>query len=489
MSRPLVALLLLGWCLSPLPARDVRPQQPLRDHVLKIQGRSAYGVYVNKKKTGWEVEEFKLGTHEGKEVAVYTVHSYIALTVLGKKSVTEERSTTCYELTGEGKILYARVQSTEDKVETVRTAVRQGDGMLLTTRTPRRKAERKVPVPRDTLLLQRKLEAWLQGPPKKGDRFVNYSVMWEADDVDQKEVYTFQEKKSILWGGVPTDAYFVQSVSQDGTRTDAELRADGKPFVGRTGGLLEIRMEKEVVARALDGGAIDLVAAAAIPVDQDLGDPEKVDRLVLSVSGLEDFVLPQSHRQRVLPRKDGLYLELSRDFRVTKPVPLVEEDRRKFLRATPTIQADHEEVRRTARKVVGAEKDPVKAAGLLVKWVYKSLRKSYSANADNALTVLDNKAGDCTEHALLFVALARAVGLPAREVGGVAFVEGDKPLFGWHAWAEVYDGTQWVSVDPTWNQVYVDATHLKLSEGSQDFAWINVAGKLKMKVVEVKKRK
>jgi transglutaminase-like putative cysteine protease len=214
-----------------------------------------------------------------------------------------------------------------------------------------------------------------------------------------------------------------------------------------------------------------------------------VDRLVLAVSGLEDFVLPQCHRQRFLPRKDGLYLELSRDFRVTKPVPLAEEDRRKFLQATPTIQADHAEVRRTARKVVGTEKDTIKVAGLLVKWVYKNLRKSYSSNADNALTVLDNKAGDCTEHALLFVALARAAGLPARGVGGVAFVEGDKPLFGWHAWAEVYDGTQWVSVDPTWNQVYVDATHLKLSEGSQDFAWINVAGKLKLKVVEVKKRK
>src|SRR5581483_6576666 len=139
-----------------------------------------------------------------------------------------------------------------------------------------------------------------------------------------------------------------------------------------------------------------------------------------------------------------------------------------FLRATPTIQADHEEVRRAARKVVGAEKDPVKAAGLLVKWVYKNLRKSYSANADNALTVLDNKAGDCTEHALLLVALARAAGLPAREVGGVGFVPGKKPLFGWHAWAEIHDGSQWVTVDPTWDELYVDATHIKFSEGSGD---------------------
>ena len=57
------------------------------------------------------------------------------------------------------------------------------------------------------------------------------------------------------------------------------------------------------------------------------------------------------------------------------------------------------------------------------------------------------------------------------------------------AWAEVHDGHQWVTVDPTWGQVYVDATHLKMSEGSRDLAWANVAGDMKMKVVEVKKRK
>ena len=31
--------------------------------------------------------------------------------------------------------------------------------------------------------------------------------------------------------------------------------------------------------------------------------------------------------------------------------------------------------------------------------------------------------------------------------------------------------------------VYVDATHLKLSEGTNDFAWINLLGRLKIRVV------
>jgi hypothetical protein len=61
-------------------------------------------------------------------------------------------------------------------------------------------------------------------------------------------------------------------------------------------------------------------------------------------------------------------------------------------------------------------------------------------------------------------------------------------MMGWHAWTEIHDGHQWVSFDPTWDQVYVDGTHIKLSEGDKDLAWANVAGKIKIKVLDVSKR-
>ena len=87
------------------------------------------------------------------------------------------------------------------------------------------------------------------------------------------------------------------------------------------------------------------------------------------------------------------------------------------------------------------------------------------------------------------VALARAAGIPAKEVAGVAYTPAPRPCFAWHAWAEIHDGAQWVTIDPTWNQVYVDATHLKLSDGSSDFAWIDLLGGLGLKVVRFTKGK
>jgi transglutaminase-like putative cysteine protease len=488
MPRFLAIPLLLCLVAPPARAQDAPAKESLKEYVLKSQGRHAYGLYVATKKAGWEIDEIKIGRRDGKEVAVYTTLMHLVLAFDGVKTVSEEKTTTVYELTGEGQVLFAEVRSRENDKEKVRTAVPKGKGMLLTLEEGGRKIERNVPLPKDTLALQRRLEEWLRGPRQKGDTFTSYSSSWDEEEIDTKEVYTFQEKKTILWGGVETEVYAVQSLSQ-GAKTDSQLLPDGKLLTGKVGGILEARLEKEAIARRLDEETVDLLTATSIAVDQDLGSARRVDKLTLEIRGLDDFQLPQSHRQKVTPGKDLVVVELSRDFRVEKPQPLAKEDRATYTKATAAIQSDHPSIRELAKQIVGDEKDPVQRARLLARWVYKNLRGSYAANADNALAVLANKAGDCTEHALLFVALARAVDLPAREVGGLGFVTGKKPLFGWHAWAEIHDGSQWVSVDPTWNEVYVDATHIKFSEGSSDLAWVNVAGKIKMKVLKFEARK
>jgi transglutaminase-like putative cysteine protease len=236
---------------------------------------------------------------------------------------------------------------------------------------------------------------------------------------------------------------------------------------------------------------VDLLSAAAISVDKDLGDAEEIDALTLELTGLGDFKLPESHRQHVTSQKEGTaVLELRRDFRTGKKEPLTEAQRAEHLKPTPTVQSDHPKLAEKAKEVVGDAAGPLAKAKRLEKWVHGYVRKTYGANANTALAVLENAAGDCTEHTLLFVTVARAAGVPAREVGGVAFVNArGRPLFGWHAWAEIHDGEQWVSVDPTWGEFYVDATHIKFSEGSQDGAWMNVLGRVKVKVEKVTRRK
>ena len=44
---------------------------------------------------------------------------------------------------------------------------------------------------------------------------------------------------------------------------------------------------------------------------------------------------------------------------------------------------------------------------------------SSPARLSNSLDVLETLEGDCTEHSMLFIGLARALGLPAKEIAGL----------------------------------------------------------------------
>lgn len=87
-----------------------------------------------------------------------------------------------------------------------------------------------------------------------------------------------------------------------------------------------------------------------------------------------------------------------------------------------------------------------------------------------AVGALQNEASAvCLEFTDLFIAIARAAGIPAREVDGFAFTENPKqrPLASakdiLHVWPEYYDKEQqaWIMIDPTWgNTTGADYFHL-----------------------------
>jgi hypothetical protein len=86
----------------------------------------------------------------------------------------------------------------------------------------------------------------------------------------------------------------------------------------------------------------------------------------------------------------------------------------------------------------------------LIAFVRATLTPSGGRSFDIASQVATHKTGDCSEHAVLLVALARALGLPARVVIGtlIARVDGELGAFG-HAWTEIYRDGAWQLVDAT----------------------------------------
>ncbi len=150
------------------------------------------------------------------------------------------------------------------------------------------------------------------------------------------------------------------------------------------------------------------------------------------------------------------------------------------LESTPLIQSVDPEIVRFARRATRGTSDPYAVALKLNGWVYATLRKEITPSVPSAVEVLHAGKGDCNEHTVLYVALARSLGLPARSAAGLVYLRG---RFYYHAWPEVWLG-RWVAVDPTLGQFPADAAHLRFVTGglARQLDLVRLIGRLRLDV-------
>ena len=157
--------------------------------------------------------------------------------------------------------------------------------------------------------------------------------------------------------------------------------------------------------------------------------------------------------------------------RETPALPLkIQPELDEYLRASSFIQSDDREIVDVAKKQAGTERDALKVARGLEKWVHENVKgKNLNTAFATAKEVLETREGDCTEHSVLLAALLRAAGLPSRVVAGLVYYDG---VFVGHMWTEVHIG-EWVPLDAAMGRSAVGADHIALSTSSLDSA--NVA--------------
>lgn len=87
----------------------------------------------------------------------------------------------------------------------------------------------------------------------------------------------------------------------------------------------------------------------------------------------------------------------------------------------------------------------------------------------SASDALARRSGDCTETAVLLAAAARARGIPARVVSGIAYSSrftGQAHVFSPHMWVQAWDGQRWTSYDAGLGAF--DTGHIAMHVGDGD---------------------
>lgn len=230
----------------------------------------------------------------------------------------------------------------------------------------------------------------------------------------------------------------------------------------------------------------DVILSTAVQSNVDFADVTEHDELRFRLSGvdLEGFQLDggrQTLRGDTLIIRRENWDAVDPDYRL----PYAFMDLRDALEPEPLIQSDDERIIRRAREITARRtqwaQSPKEVARQLTTAVYNMLDKEITFSVPNAVQVLETLQGDCNEHTVLYVAMARALGLPARTAVGLVYVNG---AFFYHAWPEVWLD-EWVAVDPTFGQYPADASHIRFVIGglAQQVEIVRLIGSLDIEVL------
>ena len=263
-----------------------------------------------------------------------------------------------------------------------------------------------------------------------------------------------------------TQGYIVRSVNERGfTEIQLDLEFMTKAMTDRHFFLDRVTNEAAAAIwrqRANFPRRLDFSIAIAEP----LRDPTKLSRLVLKPFG-------------EMPWDDGTLL-------VGDSISHIKVDPNElapFLRETLKYPVSDESITTLANAAGQDTTSPWKRAQALTHFVHGYLAYEDLQHVQSVLDTVSRRRGDCSEFAELFTTLARAARLPAKTVVGLAY-DADNGVFAKHAWNEIAVDGWWMPVDPTWNQVRADATHLRLSD--ETMAALDQSSSVSFKILETK---
>lgn len=138
-------------------------------------------------------------------------------------------------------------------------------------------------------------------------------------------------------------------------------------------------------------------------------------------------------------------------------------DRAAYLRFTPVVDGDHEEVAARAHRLTSGISSEVERARILFEWVRDEIPHSHDIGADvvtcSASEVLRARTGICYAKSHLFAALCRAQGIPAGFCYQVYTADAETGRTGVHALNAIYLASldRWMRLDVRGNTRGIDA--------------------------------
>jgi transglutaminase-like putative cysteine protease len=301
------------------------------------------------------------------------------------------------------------------------------------------------------------------------------------------------EKRAV--GGKPVTVFLVKSSSSFAGGSESWVDSQGRTLEDRSDvGLRMIREDLGASPSTLEyEPPQDFAIATAVKTAVKIPNPRKATTLRLRITGIPDESLILSDaRQRVVERMPtggavtAVYQMQARELPATA-LPVVAGRAVKGTGDAPYLGITDPTVVAKAAELAAGEKDRAVLARRVRAWVKGHMQKPNNVGTPrSAAEIMRSRDGVCRDYATLFAAVARAAGVPTRVCSGIVYMNDS---FFYHAWVEcqLQEGDDgWYAFDPTLDDDFVDATHIKFAQGdpSEMFAAVRVVGQIKAEVLE-----
>ncbi|HZH98725.1 MAG TPA: transglutaminase-like domain-containing protein [Fimbriimonadaceae bacterium] len=292
----------------------------------------------------------------------------------------------------------------------------------------------------------------------------------------------------------------VKGVSYDSTLIEiSEQRANTRAYVSAKGDLIKaegpmgiemipVSKEEALSESGSSDRPTDLADVTKIKPNKPIGDASNLGSLKLKITGRELSKLPSDAHQTVRQEGESWIVEIHPVANVPGvAIAAAAKQQPAWVKRAMYVPAGNERFGKLAKKVTAGSKTVGSAANAVAQYVFKTMKPNAGIGVlRDAHEVLDSKEGVCRDYAVLTATLLRSAGVPSRVVSGLVHQDG---AFYYHAWVEVWNGSNWAGVDSTRPNGKVTAGHIKLAQGNVEEAFnFTFLDQVKVEVLDARRR-
>ena len=397
-----------------------------------------------------------MGLSEYEDAPAYTSHRVMRVD-FGDDGVIELESTVAFAVEPPHAFLGCREQVVQGDDTQLTVVEATADGLVATVHEGGELRTLEAPAIDYTWADVLTSTVWLRAGREAGDavtyrNFDPETLELMADGVEVQEVLGEGDEREYV------------CLLRDAGMISGPVRFDTRGHIrGGTLALFEVRPLAEGETPEVErweGSIADVISWA---LDRPLGDPTEITGLVLESDDPRAREIPVGPRQEVEHDEESGLTWITVGDAYGDEEAVTPESVRAALRETTEHPIHDPRVKALAEEALSEVDDDsvVLCAMMLIWFVDEYIEDDLVANPLTVKDILDERRGDCSEHALLYVTLARSVGIPARQVSGVVYAD-DPPRLVPHAWVEVAYEDWWFQYDPSWSEVDLNATHVRL---------------------------